>query len=173
MIPKKQHIYATIAKAIDAFGDRNHINARAHLARPLGFRGDNAHIQLSNTLNSTTYNPTSPKRLSVDHLDVLLGEVDDIAREKILSAIVEPYGFTLCKIGANEPKAFDLMEILTTVIKLDKHHGNISAALGDAMEDMVIDEKESIHLKELIGEFRALLRGFETLVVDAAVKAAE
>lgn len=172
-LQKTRHIYKAVAKAIDAWGDRCHINARAHLGKTLGFRGENAGIQLSNTLNSSTYNPTSPKRLSIDHLDALLQEVDAPAQEKILSAIIEPYGYTLCKAGKKEPKAFDMVELFTTILKLDKHHGNISAAVGDAMEDMEIDAEESENIKELIAEFRTLLRGFESLIVDAAVKGGE
>lgn len=170
MIPKTRHIYEATARAIDSWGDRNHINARGHLAPLLGYRGDNAHIQLSNTLNSTTYNPALPKRLSVDHLDLLLHEVDTTAKEKILSALVEPHGFTLCRVGMKEPKAFDMMEIFTTVINLDKHHGNISAAIGDAVEDMQIDEKESKEIKELISDFRAVLRSFEAMIAGTKKK---
>jgi len=161
LIPKTRHIYSAVAKAIDGFGDRNHINARSHLAPVLGYRGDNAHIQLSNTLNSTTYNPTAPKRLSVDHLDVLLHEVDDLAREKILSAIVEPYGWTLCKVGSNEPKPFDMMAMFATVIRLDKQHGNIAESIGKALEDEKIDEKESEEISNHISELRRMLREFE------------
>ena len=160
-LPKTRYIYSAVAKAIDGFGERNHINARSHLAPLLGYRGDNAHIQLSNTLNSTTYNPTSPKRLSVDHLDVLLQEVDDLAREKILSSVVEPHGFTLCRVGMSDPEPFDLLGMFSAVIKLDKQHGNMAEAIGKALEDEYIDEKESEEINNHISELRRMLREFE------------
>ena len=161
-LPKTRHIYSAVAKGLDAWGDRSHINARAHLGKTLGFRGDNAGIQLSNTLNSTTYNPASPKRLSVDHLDVLLHEVDGIATDKILSAIVEPHGYTLCRVDTPKANPFDMMTLFATVIKLDKQHGNIAEAIGKALEDDLIDDEECQEISTHISELRRMLREFET-----------
>jgi len=160
-LPKTRHIYSAVAKALDAWGDRQHINARSHLGKLLGFRGDNAGIQLSNMLNSTTYNPASPKRLSVDHLDVMLCELDDMAQAKILSALVEEYGFTLNRVGTIKAKPFDLMSMFGAILKLDKQHGTIARAIDKALDDGNIDEIETKEIREHIDDFRRMLREFE------------
>jgi len=166
-IPKTRHIYSAVAKAIDGFGNRHHINARSHLAPLLGFRGNNAHIQLSNTLNSTTYNPASPKRLSVDHLDTLLGEVDEIAKEQILSAMVEPHGFTLQRANkCTDIDTLGVVSLLMVVLNLDKKHGKLSEALSLAVEDEIIDEREREKLRDITSEFRTLLRSLEHMLQD-------
>ena len=161
-LPKTRHIYSAVAKAIDSFGNRHHINARQHLAPLLGYRGEHAAIQLSNMLNSTTYNPASPKRMSVDHLNEILLETDDIAREKMLSAIVEPFGFTLQRDGLGDAKAFNVMDVFEMVVRLDRQHGDLSDAIGEALEDNSLQRSDCEKIRENIQELRRILREFES-----------
>ena len=161
-IPKTRYIYEAVTKGINIFGDRHHINARAHLAPSLVFMGDNAHIQLSNTLNSTPSNPVQPKRLSVDHLDIILRETDDFTKEYILRKLVEEHGFGLCKEDTDKGSdSMDLLHVMQMFIGLDRHHGTLADHFGEAIKDGEIDKNESEAIREVIGEFRRMLRGFE------------
>jgi len=113
---KPTHIYKAISEAIDAWGDRNYINARSHLAQALGLRGKNAAIQLSNILNYKSYNPVSPKAMKLGQLSVIMDELDQEGVAHILNGIGDPHGLMVV------PKKMDVAD-----------HENFHKAADDAM----------------------------------------
>ena len=89
---KPLYFYKAIAEGINNFGDRHYINARTHLARAMGLKGNNAGIQLSNILNYKSYNPKDPKPMKLRQLAVIFEEIDQEDVMHILNGFGSPYG---------------------------------------------------------------------------------
>ena len=161
MIAKHRFIYRAVTEAIEDFGDRHHLQARAHFAPLLGYRGPNGHVQVSGMLNHTTYNPTNPKRMSVDQLAVLLYELDYEGREHVLEAIVNEYGYNLCRAPEADETEADAMFVLHATLGIDGVHGDLARTLADALEDGEIDEEESERIRKATFALRKAIRALE------------
>ena len=160
-LPKHRFIYKAVSDAIEAFGNRHHLQARAHFAPMLGYRGPNGHVQVSGMLNFTTYNPSNPKRMSVDQLAVVLYEIDDADRELLLESIVDEFGFNLCRAPAAESKELDAMFVLKTTLGIDGMHGDLAKSIAEALDDGEIDEEEKERIKEATFALRKAVRNLE------------
>ena len=161
MLPKHKFIYKAVAEAIDDFGDRHYITGRAHFAPLIGFRGKNGHIQLSSMLNTTSYNPANPKRMGVDHLAVILEELDDEGREHILEAIVGEYGFNLCKAPEAKNEPTDETRVLLMALGIESVHGSLAETLTEALEDGEIDDEERERIVKATFALRKAVRELE------------
>lgn len=162
-LPKTPHIYKAIARAIDAFGEAHGVTGRQHFAPLLGFRGENASVQLSSHLNYTTHNPTTPKPLSVDHVARLLDEMGPHA-SIIMDALAKSAGgvFVLEADAAvgRESVRDELLEIAALT-------GDLSNCfLQFKQNDGVIDEEEAAELKRVAYEARAALKAFERMIAQ-------
>ena len=106
-LPKNPTIYKLIERAISSFGERHHLTARQHFAPMLGYRGDNAAIMLSTALNYTTYNPASPKPISIDQLYTLLYELGE-DRNVILDGLANEFDLVLVPKTISPAKISDI-----------------------------------------------------------------
>ncbi len=161
MLPKHKFIYRAVAEAIDGFGERHYITGRAHFAPIAGYRGKNGHIQISTMLNSSGYNPANPKRMSVDQLAEILEGLDDEGREHVLEAIVNEYGFNLCKSPEVQRKPEDAMRVMYMALGIESVHGNLAETLVDALEDGEIDEEERERITKATFALRKAVRELE------------
>ncbi|WP_201353843.1 phage regulatory CII family protein [Hydrogenimonas urashimensis] len=164
MIQKHRFIYKAVAEAVEGFGNRHHLQARAHFAPLLGYRGPNGHIQVSSMLNCTTYNPANPKRMSVDQLAVLLYELDEEGREDVLSAILDEYGYNLCKAPDAPQTEADTIHVLQMTLGIDSVHGDLAKTLFEALEDGTIDEDESEAIRKATFNLRKAIRELEEML---------
>ncbi|RLE41464.1 hypothetical protein DRJ16_06265, partial [Candidatus Woesearchaeota archaeon] len=137
------------------------LQARAHFAPLLGYRGPNGHVQVSGMLNHTTYNPTNPKRMSVDQLAVLLYEIDDIDRERLLEAIVDEFGYNLCRAPEASLGDIALANVLRMTLGIDGSHGDLARTIADALEDGEIDDNEKDRIRRATFQLRKAVRELE------------
>ncbi|MDD5405995.1 MAG: hypothetical protein PHE73_03515 [Sulfurovaceae bacterium] len=161
---KDRRTYLAVAKAIDAFGEKHEINGREHIARAIGLQGPNAAIQLSNILNTETYNPTNPKRLSIDHLLAIMFELDDDNNMMILNAIAEEFGYNITKAKSDKPNKTNVSKVFSSVLELNQGHGELSRVLNESIIDGEIDEDEKIRLQKEILDLKTAVRALEELV---------
>jgi len=165
-LPKNDIFYRAATEAIEAYEDRHYLG-RKHFARLLGYRGPNAHIQLSSALNTTSYNPANPKRLSVDQLGVLLDELDEDIRRDMLEKIVNRWGFGLCANRADADKKGGVMELVTLLLDLGGHHGGLEETVRRSIEDGVIDEQEREEIRVMAYQVRKLTKMIEEMMGGA------
>lgn len=78
--------YAALTKAVDSFCQRHDLN-RGHFADLLGYKGDNAVIQLNSTLN-----PTSDKTLNQSRETLLFDAFDETSIRIYFDTRMKPYG---------------------------------------------------------------------------------
>jgi len=161
MLQKHRFIYKAVTEAVDAFGERHHLQARSHFAPLVGYKGPNGHIQFSGMLNFTTYNPANPKRMSVDQLAILLYELDYEDREHILSSIVNEFGFNLSSAPKAESKEFNLVHILRMSLGIDGVHGDLAKTLKEALEDGELSVEEKERIKRATYKVRKAIRALE------------
>ena len=161
MLPKHKFIYKAVAEAIDDYGRRHYLTGRAHFAPIAGFHGRNGNIQLSSMLNTTSYNPANPKRLSVDHLAAIVEELDDEGREHVLDAIVGEYGFNLCKAPEAKTEPTDETHVLLMALGIESVHGNLAETLTEALEDGEIDDEERERIAKATFALRKAVRELE------------
>ena len=160
-LQKQRFIYKAVAEAIDAFGERHHLQARAHFAPILGFRGPNGHVQVSSMLNTTSYNPANPKRMSVDQLATLLHELDEPDRRFVLEKFAEEYGYNICKAPEAKREPVGAFELFKMVLEIDGAHGSFARTLKDAVEDGVVDDEEREAIREATFMLRKMVRKLE------------
>lgn len=161
MIEKNKFFYEAISEAIAAFEDRHYLG-RKHFARLLGYRGPNANIQLSSALNTTSYNPANPKRLSVDQAIVALDEMDEDIRRDALERIVNRWGLGICSSSAESGKP-EVMRIVSALLELGSHHGELEQTVREAIEDGVIDAQERKAIRKGAFALRKLARKLEEM----------
>jgi len=162
-LPKTPYIYRAAAKAIRQFELDHNVTGRKHFAPLLGFRGENASVQLSSALNYTTYNPATPKPLTVDHLDVLLHE---LGRHKtvILDAIAREHGGTFHLAPTAGAAKSDVRDELLEIAGLA---GDLSGKFVEFKEnDGVIDAEEAEELARIAYATRKALRAFEHMIAE-------
>lgn len=162
-MPLNKHpwLYKAIDSAINAFGRRNNITARQHIAPLIGLTGDNGSIQLGAKLNYTTYNPATPKSLTSDELIVIMDTIGS-DRKIILDAFAKEYGgiFTSSPESANTTES--LKDELLTIASFA---GSLSAKfLEHINDDGIIDDQEAEELERIAYETRQHLRAFEEMV---------
>jgi len=145
-LPKHPFFYKLIAKAIDAFSENHNITGRSHFAYLLGFRGENAHVQLSSHLNYTSYVPSHPKPLTVDHLLVLLDELGE-DRSIIIDGLLKQYDLIAVHKKQAQAKASDI-NLLVDVANME--NSDVFRVVKESIADGIItqEEKEKI-LKEI------------------------
>ena len=165
-LPKNEIFYRASAEAIEAYEDRHYLG-RKHFARLLGYRGPNAHVQLSSALNTTSYNPANPKRLSVDQLGVMLDEVDEDIRRDMLEKIVNRWGYGLCANRAGADEADEVMGLVAVLLDLGGRHGGLEEAVRSAIEDGVIDDEEREAIRRTAYEVRKLTKMIEEMTGGA------
>ena len=165
-LPKNETFYRAAAEAIEAYEDRHYLG-RKHFARLLGYRGPNAHVQLSTALNTTSYNPANPKRLSVDQLGVLLDEVDEDIRRDMLEKIVDRWGFGLCANRAGADDTGDVMDLIAAVLDLGSRHGGLEETVRRSIEDGVIDDDEREAIRATAYRVRQLVKQIEEMMGGA------
>jgi len=161
-ISKTTWFYKAIDSAINAFGERHHITARQHFAPLLGYHGDNASIQLGTALNCTTYNPMTPKPISIDQLSVLLDELGS-DKKIILDAIAKQCdGIFNFSAQASSTQSESVKDELLMIAAFA---GNLSAKfLEYKNNDGCIDENEATELERIAYETRQHLRAFEDMI---------
>jgi len=157
-LAKDPFFYKVTHQAIEAFGERHNITARQHFAPLLGYKGPNADVQLGTMLNYNTYNPLTPKPLSVDQLLVVMDECEE-ERQIIIDAICKRYGGQFvadAKIKEEKPKC-----IKDDLMKLSFLTGNLSNKFLEYMQDDVLNSKESNDLEKLGHEIRQEMKSIE------------
>lgn len=160
-ISKNPWFYKAIDKAITAFGNRHNITSRRHFAPILGYSGQNGDIQLGTALNYTTYNPATPKPLSIDQLAVLLDELGP-DKKFILDAIAKECGGVF---NFSAPAKVENESIKDELLTIASFAGSLSAKfLEFKNNDGLIDENEANELEHVAYETRQHLRAFEEMV---------
>lgn len=161
-INKHPWLYKAIDSAINAFGRRNNITARQHIAPLIGLTGDNGSIQLGAKLNYTTYNPATPKSLTSDEFIIIMDTIGS-DRKIVLDAIAKEYGgvFTF-NVDQNSISSESLKDKLLMI-------SSISGALSSKFlehqnDDGVIDEAEANDLERIAYEARQHLIAFEEMI---------
>lgn len=162
-LQKHPFIYQAAARAIDEFGDANHMTGRKHFASLLGFRGENASVQLSSHLNCTTYNPASPKPLTVDHLTALADELDEEHRRDMIERIVNHWGYVLCDNRRKSGPA-DVMSVVMHVLDLGDSFGGMESTVKAAIEDGEIDTGEARDIGNVAFEIRKIAKMIEEMM---------
>lgn len=160
---KNRRTYLAVAKAIDAFGEKHEINGRDHIARAIGLQGPNAAIQLSNILNTETYNPANPKRLSIDHLLAIMFELDDDGALMILDSIAGEFGYNVSKSPNDKTNQASVSKVFSSVLKINQEYGELSQVLNESIQNGEIDEDEKIRLQKEILDLKSAVRALEEL----------
>lgn len=143
---KHSYLYKAIDKAINSFGERHNITARQHFAPLLGLTGENGSVQLGAYLNYTTYNPAAPKRLHIDHLAILLDELQE-DRKIILDAIAKEFDMVVIPQKHADTKIHD---ISTLVDMANIENADVFRTVKEAIADGKITEEErAAILKEI------------------------
>jgi len=142
-LPKTPTFYKLIEKAISSFGERYHLTSRQHFAPLLGYRGDNAAIQLSTALNYTTYNTASPKPISVDQLYILLHELGE-DRNIILDGLAKEFNLTLIKNEEVKPTCKDI-NISVDILCMES--ADVFKAVKLSLADGVVDADEKAEIQ--------------------------
>lgn len=153
-----------VAKAVDAFGEKNGINGRDHIARAIGLQGPNAAIQLSNILNTETYNPINPKRLSIDHLLAIMFELDDVGALIILDSIAGEFGYTVSRAADSKVQKTDVSKVFSSILELNHEQGELNHVLNESIKDGEIDEVERKRLQKQVYDLKAATRVIEDIL---------
>ena len=145
-LPKDPFLYKLIIKAIDSFSDRHHVTGRSYFAPLLGYRGENASIMLSTALNYTTYNPATPKPLSIDQFKVLLDELGE-DRNIIIDGLLREYDLIAVHKKDAQENTSDLNQLADSA---NMENADVFRAVKESMSDGKItqEERERI-IKEL------------------------
>ena len=145
-LPKTPLMYKLIAEAIDSFSERHNVTGRSYFAPLLSYKGQNAAIMLSTALNYTTYNPASPKPLTIDHLYVLLHELGE-DRNIILDGILKEFDMVAVKRKQTQTTSADV-NLLVDVANME--NADVFRVTKEALQDKKITLNE-VHniLKEI------------------------
>lgn len=158
---KNPFLYKAIDEAINAFGERHNITARQHFAPILGFRGENSSIMLGSALNYSTYNPATPKAISIDQLVILLRELGNDNRI-ILDAIAREFDGVFT---TDTEAAADHDSVRDELLQISGLAGALSNKfLEYKHNDGIIDEMEAGELESIAFETRKQLKAFEEMI---------
>jgi len=165
-LAKNPFFYKNIHDTIEAYGNRHSITARQHFAPMLGYTGKNGDIQLASALNYSTYNPATPKPITVDQLLVVLDECDE-ERDIILDNMCKRYGGQYVRGSQCNSSSEDHLK--DDLLKISALAGNLSNMfLEYKHNDGVIDDKEAEDLEKIAHAARRGIKEFEDHV--AALK---
>lgn len=160
-LPKTPWLYRAVDNAINKFSDRHYLNGRKHFAHKLGYDGINGDIQIGSMLNTSTYNPSTPKAMSVDQLAILLDELGP-DKKFILDAIAKECGGVF---NFSAPAKVENESIKDELLTIASFAGSLSAKfLEFKNNDGLIDENEADELERVAYETRQHLRAFEEMV---------
>ena len=165
-LPKTPLIYKLIAEAIDAFGEHHHVTARSYFAPLLGYKGENAAIMLSTALNYTTYNPASPKSLSVDHLFMLLNELGE-HRNIIIDGILKEFDLVSVK-RKNEHANVSDINLLVDIANME--NSDVFRVVKESIADKVITQEEQEAILKEIEEAQKANAQLKDLVLHLATQ---
>ncbi|PHR57268.1 MAG: hypothetical protein COA44_06100 [Arcobacter sp.] len=157
-LAKDPFFYKITHQAIEAFGERHNITARQYFAQLLGYKGPNSNIQIGTMLNYNTYNPLTPRPMSVDQLLVVMDECED-DRQIIIDAICKRFGGQFVK-DKTVTKAADKC-IKDDLMKLSFMTGNLSNLFLQYMKDGVLDVEEGQDLESKGHEIRQEMKNIE------------
>lgn len=165
-LAKNPLIYNAISEAIERYGEKHHITARQHLAPLLGYGGVNGSIQLGTALNCTTYNPATPKPISVDQLMVLIKELGRESRG-IVDLLCREAGGVFSFSAECSRGCESIKDELLTISALQ---GELASKfLEFKLNDGVIDAYEAKRLKAIAYETRSKLLEFEQQVDEVSL----
>jgi len=142
-LAKNPFFYKNIHQAIEAYGERHHITGRQHFAPLLGFTGVNGDIQLATALNYTTYNPSTPKPLTVDQLLVVMDESGEEVYP-MLDALCRRYDSSCVKDSCTVKSDEDTVK--DKLLKINSLAGHLAMKFAEFMEDGEIDLEEGDQL---------------------------
>ncbi len=160
-LPKTPWLYRAVDNAINKFSDRHYLNGRKHFAHKLGYDGANGDIQIGSMLNTSTYNPSTPKAMSVDQLAILLDELGP-DKKFILDAIAKECDGIF---NFSAPASVENESIKDELLNIAAFAGSLSSKfLEYKNNDGVIDEDEANELERVAYETRQHLKAFENMV---------
>lgn len=160
-LSKHPFIYKAVSRAIDAYGQANGITGRQHFAPLLGYQGENASTQLISILNYTSYNPATPKPLSIDHVCVLLDELGPHNRI-IMDALARAAGGVFVT-EAQAAASYD--DVRDELLKISGMAGNLAQKfLEYKNNDGVIDDCEGNELTNISYQIRAELNALDRVI---------
>lgn len=160
-IPKTPPLYEAVDEAITAFGNHHNLNGRKHFAHSLGFDGPNGDIQIGSMLNCSTYNPATPKAMSIDQFNVTLnglGRFKKIPLDSLARLHGGVFNFNVESKTSSESLKDELLMIAAFAGTLT------SKFLEYKNNDGYIDEDEANELERVAYETRQHLRAFEEMV---------
>lgn len=162
---KHRRIYLAIAAAIDDFGKRNHLKGREHIANAISIaNGPNAHRILSAYLNTTSYNPVNPKRLTIDQVVDITYELDDEGALIVLDAIAQEFGYHISKNKPCCEKEVGINPVIENFMKISEKHGSMAAQIREAVGDGEIDDGERVRIIKEITKYRSKLQALEEVL---------
>lgn len=168
-LPKTPLFYKLMAEAIQAFGERNNLTARQHFAPLLGFKGVNSAISLSTSLNYTTYNPVTPKPISVDQLYILLTELHE-DRNIIIDGLLKEFDLIAVSKNRSSPSCEEISSLSDTA---NFENNDVFKSVKTALRDGHITSSERLEiLKEMDESDKAsaeLRSKVEALVVHSTL----
>ncbi|MDD5549078.1 MAG: hypothetical protein PHI79_05735, partial [Sulfurovaceae bacterium] len=131
---KNKRVYTAIANAIEKCGKEHGFHGRKHIAQAIGLQGNNADKQLSAILNTTSYNPANPKRMSIDMFIDIAYELDDNFTLMMLNALAEEFGFCVSKQKDYTAAETGTKQIYISVLELAHEHGELSHAINESLK---------------------------------------
>lgn len=149
---KNTRIYEATAAAIDKCGKKHGFNGRKHIAQAIGLQGDNADKQLSSILNTTSFNPLNPKRMTIDMFINIAYELDDEFALIMLNTLAGEFGYALSKTPTENKT--NTKEVFSAVLELAHEHGDLSHVINESIQDGEIDEKEKLHIRKGLIELK-------------------
>ena len=164
MLEKNKLIYKTVHEAIERFGERHNLYARGHFAHICGYNGPNGHVQMSSMLNTTSYCPAAPKRMSVDQLMAILDELDAEDREFLLGEIAGQYGLNVCRQPSAKSETYSVERVLFATLGIDGVHGELAGTLADAVADGEIAAGEKERIRKAAAAVRKAVRELEEMM---------
>lgn len=152
-IPKDIKLLKIINLALHEFGNEFSVTSSKYFAIKTFFKGLNASAQFTNLLQ-----PHNEKYLKVDELLLIL---DNLGTHKkiILDELCSRYGY-ICSSSAPDTNTDNNFEKL--FLDVANVNGKISAKYLEAIKDGNIDNEEKKQLDNLLYQFRALVRGYES-----------
>lgn len=153
---KDRRVYIATTTAIDEFGKENGVNGREYIAQKIGLMGENADKQLSQILNTTSYNPVRPKRMTIDQFIDIAYSLDDKGALTMLNALAGELGYIVTKESNSvNTKTSEIEPLLEAFMVASEHHGHVSTAILDAIKDGELDAKEQKKLIKVIIKYHS------------------
>lgn len=158
--------YLALTEAVDNFNERHYVT-RGYLADIIGFKGENAAIQLSNYLNPNNETKLFNHRQFIQ----LLRAFDDLARRAYFDAMMKPFGYETCKIVYSDTVDEESLKSLHTrtddaMVKGMETFKTVKISL----KDKTLDKKELIAIEKEARETKEHFRDIEETARSRRVK---